>query len=142
MEQGLKGKADKESGAVHFSFLNAPEILLETYQPTPGIALVELLWVPEHLRRQGLGAKAYQSWEMTLSEGSRVELYAVDAEAEIFWRSVGFVHVEHCDRDHVGGHMIKTVARQHEYQAWQRCGEGFSGEENITNLSALPPLSV
>ncbi len=140
MEQGIAGK-NGEAGAV--GQFPLPEVILETFQPTPGIALVELLWVPEQLRRQGLGARTYRNWEAGLCEGSRIELYAVDAEAEVFWQSVGFRHVEHADQDHVGGHMVKTITRQEdEYQAWQRCGDGFDGEENMMNLSALVPFNV
>lgn len=140
MEQGIEGEKE---GADNVGHLASPDVILETFQPAPGVALVELLWVPEQLRRQGLGARAYRNWEAGLSEGSRVELYAVDAEAEVFWQSVGFRHVEYADQDHVGGHMIKIIARrEHKYQAWQRCGDGFDGEENMMDLPSLVPFSV
>ncbi len=140
MEQGIEGENGEADNVGH---LSPPDVILETFQPAPGIALVELLWVPEQLRRQGLGARAYRDWEAGLSEGFRVELYAVDADAEVFWQSVGFRHVEYADQDHVGGHMIKIITRQeHEYQDWQRCGDGFVGEENMMDLSSLVPFNV
>ena len=66
-----------------------PEIALATWIGAER-AIVDLLRIPEHLRRRGVGSRVYRMWEDTLPEGMTVELFAVDADASAFWRSLGF----------------------------------------------------
>jgi len=67
-----------------------PDISLATWVAGPDRAIVDLLRVPERLRRRGIGSRVYRMWESTLHEGTTVELFAVDADASAFWRSLGF----------------------------------------------------
>lgn len=72
------------------TFLNTyPEVAFAKWV-RGDVAVVDLLRVPEHQRRQGIGSIVYLLWERTLTEGMRVELFAVDEDATAFWRSLGF----------------------------------------------------
>jgi GNAT superfamily N-acetyltransferase len=70
-----------------------PDVALATWTGTPGRAIVDLLRVPEHRRRQGVGTMIYRSWERRLVPGTVVELFAVDAVARAFWSSLGFADI-------------------------------------------------
>ena len=70
-----------------------PGVALATWTNTPGRAIVDLLRVPEHARRQGIGTMVYRSWERRLAPGTRIELFAVDAVARAFWSSLGFADI-------------------------------------------------
>lgn len=78
-----------------------PDVVLCTWIGQ-GCAVVDLLKVPERRQRRGLGTQFYLAWEETLPEGMRVELYAVDPDAERFWASLGFTFCK-------DGRMGKTV---------------------------------
>lgn len=67
-----------------------PDVALATWITGAGTAIVDLLRIPEDRRRRGLGSRVYLMWEDTLPEGMEVELFAVDADASAFWRSLGF----------------------------------------------------
>jgi predicted GNAT superfamily acetyltransferase len=74
--------------------------------------MVDLLRVPEHRRRRGIGTLIYRSWERRLRHGTTVELFAVDAVARSFWASLGFVDVG-------DGGMEKIILR-HEFDSITR----------------------
>lgn len=87
-----------------------PGLVLETWITVSGTAVVDLIRVPENLRRRGLGSRLYAAWEGTLEDGARVELFAVDADASAFWRSLGFSGDDNAL-------MTKTVCRRCEQRA-------------------------
>lgn len=81
-----------------------PDIAFATWVAGPDRAVVDLLRVPDRLQRRGIGSKVYRLWEDTLPEGMSIELFAVDADASAFWRTLGFVGPDNCV-------MKKTVQR-------------------------------
>lgn len=72
-----------------------------------GHAMVDLLSIPLHLRRRGLASAIYRAWESTLPDGMTVSLFAIDADASAFWRTLGF-----CGRDNdvMTKHIVREMA--------------------------------
>lgn len=68
-----------------------------------GRAIVDLLYVPEAQRRRRIGTRIYLMWEASLPPGTEVHLFAIDAEASSFWRTLGFAGEDNSQ-------MSKTVA--------------------------------
>lgn len=67
-----------------------PDLVLETWTAPSGTEIVDLIRVPEGMRRKGFGTMIYRAWERTLAPGTRIELFAVDLDASAFWRTLGF----------------------------------------------------
>lgn len=86
-------KMSNQSHAQHMlaNYLDLnPDVIFLTSMNNKGHAVIDLLKIPQRLRRQGIGTLVYQLWENTLPEGTTIYLFAVDDDASAFWRAQGF----------------------------------------------------
>lgn len=64
-------------------------------RPTaPGVLYLEWFALPQELRRKGLGRRAYELWEASLSKRVKlIRLHAADSgsgSTDAFWKKMGF----------------------------------------------------
>lgn len=87
-----------------------PGIRFAAWRLPDGQATIDFLSIPERHRRTGLGTMVYQVWENTLPQGTRIELYAVDADASRFWRSLGFTGEDNGPMAKLAGERMRMAA--------------------------------